>query len=210
VRIDKDYSFETDEGTASLADLFQGRSQLLMYHFMFGPEYTGGCPVCSTIADGFSGSVVHLENHDVTMMAVSQAPLEALQAYKRRMGWTFPWASSLGATSTSTSRLAHGGATANERRRIQLSPDQHDPVLEVAERGTHRDRRDDGNRRGDVHAPGPGHERVRARRWRRLPHVLRLRARTGRDVGHVHVARPRAQGAQTSPASRMRRARNEY
>jgi predicted dithiol-disulfide oxidoreductase (DUF899 family) len=96
VRVEKDYNFETDEGSASLADLFRGRSQLLMYHFMFGPTYTGGCPVCSTIADGFSGSVVHLENHDVTMMAVSQAPLETLRAYKRRMGWTFPWASSLG------------------------------------------------------------------------------------------------------------------
>jgi predicted dithiol-disulfide oxidoreductase (DUF899 family) len=96
VRVEKDYSFETDEGSASLPDLFRGRSQLLMYHFMFGPTYTGGCPVCSTIADGFSGSVVHLENHDVTMMAVSQAPLETLRAYKRRMGWTFPWASSLG------------------------------------------------------------------------------------------------------------------
>jgi len=96
VRIDKEYRFETDEGDASLADLFRGRSQLLMYHFMFGPTYTAGCPVCSTIADGFNGSVVHLENHDVSMMAVSQAPLETLQAYKRRMGWTFPWASSLG------------------------------------------------------------------------------------------------------------------
>jgi predicted dithiol-disulfide oxidoreductase (DUF899 family) len=96
VRIDKEYRFETDEGDASLADLFRGRSQLLMYHFMFGPTYTAGCPVCSTIADGFDGSVVHLENHDVSMMAVSQAPLETLQAYKRRMGWTFPWASSLG------------------------------------------------------------------------------------------------------------------
>ncbi|HKO73859.1 MAG TPA: DUF899 domain-containing protein [Gaiellaceae bacterium] len=96
VRIDKEYRFETDEGDASLADLFRGRSQLLIYHFMFGPTYTAGCPVCSTIADGFNGSVVHLENHDVTMMAVSQAPLETLQAYKRRMGWTFPWASSLG------------------------------------------------------------------------------------------------------------------
>ena len=96
VRIEKEYTFETDEGSASLADLFRGRSQLLMYHFMFGPEYTGGCPVCSTIADGFNGFVVHLENHDVGMMAVSQAPLEALQAYKRRMGWTFPWASSFG------------------------------------------------------------------------------------------------------------------
>ena len=96
VRVEKDYTFETDEGSASLADLFRGRSQLLMYHFMFGPAYTAGCPVCSTIADGFNGFVVHLENHDVGMMVVSQAPLEALQSYKRRMGWTFPWASSFG------------------------------------------------------------------------------------------------------------------
>jgi predicted dithiol-disulfide oxidoreductase (DUF899 family) len=94
VRIEKDYTFETDEGTASFADLFGGRSQLLMYHFMFGPEYTAGCPACSTIADGFNGSVVHLANHDVAMWAVSRAPLEKLQAYKHRMGWTFPWASS--------------------------------------------------------------------------------------------------------------------
>jgi predicted dithiol-disulfide oxidoreductase (DUF899 family) len=96
VRIDKEYRFETDEGSASLADLFRGRSQLLMYHFMFGPEYTAGCPACSAIADGFNGSVVHLENHDVAMWAVSRVPLEKLQAYKRRMGWSFPWASSLG------------------------------------------------------------------------------------------------------------------
>src|SRR3989442_11150057 len=96
VPIEKDYSFETDEGRASLADLFRGRSQLLIYHFMFGPEYTAGCPSCSAIADGFNGSVVHLANHDVTLMAVSRAPLAKLQAYKRRMGWSFPWASSLG------------------------------------------------------------------------------------------------------------------
>src|SRR5258708_5785989 len=95
-RIDKEDQFETDEGSASLADLFQGRSQLLVYHFMFGPDYTAGCPSCSAIADGFDGSVVHLENHDVTLSAVSRAPLATLQAYKRRMGWTFPWASSLG------------------------------------------------------------------------------------------------------------------
>jgi predicted dithiol-disulfide oxidoreductase (DUF899 family) len=94
VRIDKEYRFETDEGTASLADLFRGRSQLLIYHFMFGPEYTAGCPSCSAIADGFDGSVVHLANHDVTLCAVSRAPLAKLQAYKRRMGWSFPWASS--------------------------------------------------------------------------------------------------------------------
>src|SRR5437867_10269583 len=94
VRIDKEYQFETDEGTASLADLFRGCSQLLVYHFMFGPEYTAGCPACSAIADGFDGSVVHLANHDVTLCAVSRAPLAKLQAYKQRMGWSFPWASS--------------------------------------------------------------------------------------------------------------------
>ena len=96
VRVEKGYRFETDEGSASLADLFRGRSQLLMYHFMFGPEYTAGCPACSAIADGFDRSHVHLENHDVVLMAVSLAPIEAIQAYKRRMGWTFPWASSSG------------------------------------------------------------------------------------------------------------------
>ena len=94
VRIDKKYGFETDEGNASLADLFRGRSQLLVYHFMFGPDYTGGCPSCSAIADGFNGFAVHLANHDVMLWAVSRAPLAKLQAYKRRMGWTFPWASS--------------------------------------------------------------------------------------------------------------------
>jgi predicted dithiol-disulfide oxidoreductase (DUF899 family) len=96
VRIDKEYRFETDEGEASLADLFRGRSQLLVYHLMFGPDYTAACPSCSAIADGFDGSVVHLANHDVTLSAVSRAPLEKLQAYKRRMGWRFPWASSFG------------------------------------------------------------------------------------------------------------------
>jgi predicted dithiol-disulfide oxidoreductase (DUF899 family) len=96
VRIDKEYRFETDEGSASLADLFRGRSQLLVYHFMFGPDYTAGCLSCSAIADGFDGFVVHLANHGVTLCAVSRAPLAKLQAYKRRMGWTFPWASSLG------------------------------------------------------------------------------------------------------------------
>jgi predicted dithiol-disulfide oxidoreductase (DUF899 family) len=96
VRIDEEYRFETDEGSASLADLFRGRSQLLVYHFMFGPDYTAGCPSCSAIADGFDRSVVHLANHDVTLSAVSRAPLAKLQAFKRRMGWTFPWASSFG------------------------------------------------------------------------------------------------------------------
>jgi predicted dithiol-disulfide oxidoreductase (DUF899 family) len=96
VRIDKEYRFETDAGSASLKDLFRGRSQLLVYHFMFGPDYTAGCPSCSMIADGFEGFAVHLANHDVTLSAISRAPLAKLQAYKRRMGWTFPWASSFG------------------------------------------------------------------------------------------------------------------
>jgi predicted dithiol-disulfide oxidoreductase (DUF899 family) len=96
VKLDKAYRFETDEGSASLADLFRGRSQLVIYHFMFGPDYTAGCPSCSAIADGFNGSVVHLAHHDVTLCAVSRAPLAKLQAYKTRMGWTFPWASSFG------------------------------------------------------------------------------------------------------------------
>ncbi len=96
VRIDKAYRFETDEGSASIETLFQGRSQLLVYHFMFGPDYRAGCTSCSSIADGFNGFAVHLAHHDVMLWAVSRAPLAKLQAYKRRMGWTFPWASSLG------------------------------------------------------------------------------------------------------------------
>jgi predicted dithiol-disulfide oxidoreductase (DUF899 family) len=94
VQVDKEYRFETDTGSASLADLFRGRSQLLVYHFMFGPDYKAGCPSCSMIADGFNGSVVHLAHHDVMLWAVSRAPFAKLQAYQQRMGWTFPWASS--------------------------------------------------------------------------------------------------------------------
>jgi len=96
VAINKGYRFETEKGSASLADLFQGRSQLLVYHFMFGPDYKAGCPSCSSIADGFNGITMHLANHDVLLTAVSRAPLAKLQAYKQRMGWTFPWASSYG------------------------------------------------------------------------------------------------------------------
>jgi predicted dithiol-disulfide oxidoreductase (DUF899 family) len=96
VVVEKAYEFETDEGDASLVDLFRGRSQLLIYHFMFGPDYTAGCPSCSAIADGFNGIAVHLANHDVMLAAVSRAPLSKLQAFKQRMGWTFPWASSFG------------------------------------------------------------------------------------------------------------------
>jgi predicted dithiol-disulfide oxidoreductase (DUF899 family) len=95
VPVEKEYAFQTEDGLASLADLLGGRSQLLVYHFMFGPDFTAGCPSCSAIADGFDGSVAHLENHDVAFVAVSRAPVDKLTAYKRRMGWSFPWASSL-------------------------------------------------------------------------------------------------------------------
>lgn len=123
VRLDKDYRFDTDDGAASLADLFKGRSQLLVYHFMFGPTYTAGCPSCSAIADGFNGSVVHLANHDVTLMAVSRAPIAKLQAFKRRMGWTFPWASSVDtdfnfdfSVQVTEEQQRKGGAEYNYRR----------------------------------------------------------------------------------------------
>ncbi|HTP27636.1 MAG TPA: DUF899 domain-containing protein [Anaeromyxobacteraceae bacterium] len=107
VQIDKEYRFETDEGSASLADLFRGRSQLLVYHFMFGPDYKAGCPSCSSIADGFNGIAVHLAHHDVMLWAVSRAPLAKLQAYKRRLGWTFPWASSQDATFNFDFQVSH-------------------------------------------------------------------------------------------------------
>ena len=123
VKLEKDYRFATDEGSATLADLFRGRSQLLVYHFMFGPDYTAGCPACSAIADGFNGCAVHLANHDVMLWAVSRAPLDKLQAYRRRMGWTFPWASSFGSdfnldfsVRISEEQQREGGAEYNYRR----------------------------------------------------------------------------------------------
>src|SRR5438132_12466524 len=94
VRVEKTYRFDTDDGTRTLAELFDGRSQLVVYHFMFGPSYQAGCPTCSSIADAVDGVVPHLNARDVTVLFVSQAPLEKLQTYKRRMGWGFPWVSS--------------------------------------------------------------------------------------------------------------------
>ena len=202
VRIDKEYRFETDEGSASLADLFRGRSQLLVYHFMFGPDYTAGCPSCSAIADGFDGFAVHLANHDVTLSAVSRAPLAKLQAYKRRMGWTFPWASSLGSdfnfdfnVSFTEEQQREGSIEYNYRARRPRDGRDTGPGARRPDRGHDR------NRRGHVHAREAGHERVRARGRRRLPHLFHLCARTGRPLGHVPVARPRPQGAQRDGAS---------
>jgi predicted dithiol-disulfide oxidoreductase (DUF899 family) len=127
VRVDKAYRFETDDGSASLTELFKGRSQLLVYHFMFGPDYTAGCPSCSAIADGFNGITAHLANHDVMLWAVSRAPLAKLQAYRRRMGWTFPWASSSGSDFNADFNVWF--TEAQQRSGIEYNY-QSEPVLE--------------------------------------------------------------------------------
>jgi predicted dithiol-disulfide oxidoreductase (DUF899 family) len=141
VRVDKEYRFDTDAGNATLADLFAGRSQLLIYHFMFGADYTAGCPSCSAIADGFNGSAVHLANHDVMLMAVSRAPLAKLQAYKRRLGWTFPWASSQSGdfnfdfnVALTEKQQREGGVEYNYRREAPaaFAGKQTGPVAEMA------------------------------------------------------------------------------
>jgi predicted dithiol-disulfide oxidoreductase (DUF899 family) len=135
VRIDKEYRFETDEGSASFADLFRGRSQLLVYHFMFGPDYTAGCPACSAIADGFNGFVVHLENHDVAMTAISRAPLDKLHAFKRQMGWTFPWASSFDSDFNFDFSV---GFTEEQQREggIEYNYQREAPVADIPSRST--------------------------------------------------------------------------
>jgi predicted dithiol-disulfide oxidoreductase (DUF899 family) len=130
VRVEKGYRFDTDDGSALLSDLFRGRSQLLVYHLMFGPEYTAACPSCSAIADGFNGFQIHLANHDVMLWAVSRAPLSKLQAYQRRLGWTFPWASSFGSDFNSDysvgftrdEQLRDGGIQYNYRREGAWKP----------------------------------------------------------------------------------------
>ena len=139
VRIDKKYRFDTDEGKASLADLFKGRSQLLVYHFMFGPDYSAGCPSCSAIADGYNGFVSHLVNHDVMFWTVSRAPLKKLQEYKRRMGWAFPWASSFGgdfnfdfSVQLTEEQQRKGGAEYNFEHEEVWNPEDSDGVVTFA------------------------------------------------------------------------------
>jgi predicted dithiol-disulfide oxidoreductase (DUF899 family) len=129
VQVDQSYRFDTEQGAATLADLFRGRSQLLVYHFMFGPGYSAGCPSCSMIADGFNGLEAHLAHHDVMLWAVSRAPLEALRTFKQRMGWTFPWASSFGSDFNAdfavcfTEQQEHeGGVEYNYRREPSSQP----------------------------------------------------------------------------------------
>jgi predicted dithiol-disulfide oxidoreductase (DUF899 family) len=140
VPIEKQYRFQTEDGEASLADLFGGRSQLLVYHLMFGPDWTGACPSCSAIADGFNGFVVHLQHHDVAFYAVSRAPLDKLTAYKERMGWTFPWASSHDSdfnydfnTSITEAEQRSGSVTYNYRENSTAWLDEVSPQSTVAQ-----------------------------------------------------------------------------
>ena len=194
VRIDKEYRFDTDEGSASLADLFKRRSQLLVYHFMFGPDYSAGCPSCSAIADGFNGFAVHLANHDVMLWAISRAPLAKLQAFKQRMGWSFPWASSFNGDfnwdfnmSLTEAQQRQGGTEYNYQPQPAFTPPKSD--------GQYR-------RTGHRHRPGylrpraPRHERLRAGERQGLPQLFRLRARPGRPLGRLPMARPRPQRPQ--------------
>ena len=118
VRVEQEYRFETDEGTRTLAELFDGRSQLLVYHFMFGPSYQAGCPTCSSMADTVDGALMHLHARDVTMLYVSQAPLEKLQAYKQRMGWNMPWVSS----AISDFNFDQGYSRTEEQTREAIAP----------------------------------------------------------------------------------------
>jgi predicted dithiol-disulfide oxidoreductase (DUF899 family) len=141
VRIDKGYQFETEQGSASLADLFGGRSQLLIYHFMFGPEYAAGCPSCSSIADGFNGIAVHLQNHDVAFATVSRAPLAKLQAYRRRMGWSFAWVSPLGGDFNSDFNVSF---TAEQQRQGIEYNYRREPAWEVAGIGAALTKRGEG------------------------------------------------------------------
>jgi predicted dithiol-disulfide oxidoreductase (DUF899 family) len=116
VAIEKEYRLDTDDGTRTLAELFDGRSQLLIYHFMFGPSYEAGCPTCSSMADGFNGLLPHLHARDLTLLCVSRAPLAKLQAYRQRMGWSFPWASS----ANTDFSFDFGGSFAEEQARGQI------------------------------------------------------------------------------------------
>jgi predicted dithiol-disulfide oxidoreductase (DUF899 family) len=172
---------------------------LLVYHFMFGPEYTAGCPNCSAIADGFDGSLIHLANHlanhDVTLCALSRAPLARLQAHKRRMGWSFPWASSVDSDfnydfqATHTEEEWQSGPVEYNFRTVDFRPGEESPVLAELASSV-------GTGLRDVQARRARDERLRTPGRRRLPHLLGVRKRDRRPLGHVAVARPRATRSQ--------------
>ena len=191
VPVEKEYSFETEAGTKSLAELFDGRSQLLIYHFMFGPSYEAGCTVCSSIADSIAPNAVHLAAADVTMLLVSRAPVEKLQAYKKRMGWGIEWVSA-------------GGSDFNRDLGFTHTEEELRPFLEGE---IPPDREGDGgafwDRRRRLCRGGTRPERVRARRRDGLPDLRHHRARTRAGDGLLRLARPRADGSQRGRRSAL-------
>lgn len=190
VRVEKTYKFDTETGSKTLKELFGGRSQLLVYHFLFGPGCKAGCPSCSMIADGFNGFAVHLANHDVTLMAVSRAPLAKLRAYKERMGWTFPWASSHGGDFNFDFNVSFTEAQEKEGR-VEYNYACGGHAMDITPpRAVRRDLR---HRCCHIPARPAGHERLRAGRRRGLSHLFDLCARPGDSLGRLSVARPRAQ-----------------
>ena len=192
VRVEKDYRFGTDDGEKSLGELFDGRSQLLVYHFMFGPSYEAGCPINSSIADSIDGVVPHLHARDATMLLVSQAPIEKLQAYKRRMGWQIPWVSS----SPGEFNFDLGFSQTEEQSReavarIELPSQTVDAFPPIVE----KQRSLVGDRHRRVPHREPGVQRVRQGRRRRLPHVLDDVAGTRVRHGLLPDPRSRPEGS---------------
>jgi predicted dithiol-disulfide oxidoreductase (DUF899 family) len=195
MRVDKAYAFATDDGSATLADLFRGRSQLLVYHFMFGPDYTAGCPSCSAIADGFNGFAAHLANHDVMLWAISRATLAKLQAFRQRMGWTFPWGSSLDsdfnwdfAMSLTGEQQREGGTEYNYRPQPAYAPPKGS--------GPNIGARVTGTDAATYARERPGMSAFVLEDGNRLPLLFRLRARSRRSLGRLPMARSRPEGPQ--------------
>ena len=185
VRLEKEYRLDTDEGERPLGELFDGRSQLLVYHFMFGPSYDAGCPVNSSIADSIDGVLPHLHARDVTFVLVSQAPLGKLQTYRRRMGWSVPWVSSAPSDFNFDLGFSH-------------TEEQGRETVARMESAATADRRAERPRIGDRHRWVPHREprvqRVRTRGWERLPHVLDQLAWIGVRDGLLPDPRPRTEG----------------
>ena len=185
VRVEKEYRFDTDDGENALVELFDGRSQLLVYHFMFGPSYQAGCPVNSSIADAVDGVLPHLHARDVSFVFVSQAPLEKLQAYKHRMGWSFPWVSSARTDFNFDLGFSHTEEQGREAV-AQMTGAGLPPIVEHNARSTRHRRRRLPHREPRV-------QHVRPRRRHRLPRVLDDVARTGVPDELLPDPRPRTQ-----------------
>ena len=187
VSVEKEYRFDTDDGSRALADLFDGRSQLLVYHFMFGPSYQAGCPTCSSMADTIDGALPHLHARDVTMTYVSQAPLEKLQAYKRRMGWNMPWVSA----AETDFNFDLGYSRTEEQTREAFAPMLEAGVPPGIEHGASSS----GTDATGYLTQGPGFSVFVPRRRRRVPDVRDHGTRPRVPDGLLRDPRPRAEGS---------------